>query len=138
MTVQEMIFCMSDLWTTRQLGGAFHSQWRSQGHCFWGGASSERRRHSRGFTPNFYTDLDFWNGLEHNYGGGAVAPLAPPPPLNYATVHNWGYFKPRGDWQENKEGDTFFRFTLAISQRGSAILQAGGGAGLSPSGQTSA
>ena len=46
-------------------------QWRSQGHCF-GGASSERRKHSRGSAPNFYLDLDFSNGLEQNWGG--VAP----------------------------------------------------------------
>ena len=56
-------------------------QWRSQGHCF-GGGSSERRRHSRGSAPNFYTDLDFWNGLEHNWGGGRS-------PLNYATVSRY-------------------------------------------------
>ena len=32
--------------------------------------------------PNFLTDLDFWNGLEHNWGG-AVAPSRHP--LNYVT-----------------------------------------------------
>ena len=31
--------------------------------------------------PNFYTDLDFSNGLEHNWGGGRS------PPLNYATAY---------------------------------------------------
>ena len=35
--------------------------------------------------PNFYMDLDFWNGLEHNWGGSC--PPRPPPP-NYATVDN--------------------------------------------------
>ena len=32
-----------------------------------------------GLPPNFYTDLDFSNGLEHNWGR---------PPLNYATACN--------------------------------------------------
>ena len=32
---------------------------------------------------DFYTDLDFSNGLEHNWGGGHT-----PPPLNYAIVEN--------------------------------------------------
>ena len=36
--------------------------------------------------PKFYTDLDFWNGLEHNWGGNCPPPR--PPPLNYATVDN--------------------------------------------------
>ena len=38
--------------------------------------------------PNFYTDLDFWNGLEHNWGG--VTPLAPPlttPLFIFRTTH---------------------------------------------------
>ena len=47
-----------------------------------GGASCEPQRHSRGSAPNFYTDLDFWNGLEHNSGGGRPRPS----PLNYATA----------------------------------------------------
>ena len=61
-----------------------------------GGEVGERPRHSRGSTPppNFYTDLDFWNGLEHNWG--AVAPL--PPALNYAT------------------GDMGFSLELTVSQ----------------------
>ena len=54
--------------------------WRNEGHCF-GGASSKQRRRSRGSAPHFYTELDFSNGLEHNWGG--VAP--PSPPFNYAT-----------------------------------------------------
>ena len=35
-----------------------------------------------GLPPNFYMDLDFWNGLEHNWGCGRPPspPLAPPPP----------------------------------------------------------
>ena len=53
-------------------------QWRSQGHCFGGGASSEPRKHSRGSAPNFYTDVDFSNGLEPNWRG-----RRPPP-------HPWG------------------------------------------------
>ena len=47
-----------------------------------GGASSKRRRHSRGVCPpNFYTELDFSNGLKHNWGGSRP----PPRPLIYAT-----------------------------------------------------
>ena len=56
-------------------------QWRSQGHCFFlgGGASSKRRRHSGGGPPpNFYSELDFSNGLEHNW---PRPPPPPPPPL---------------------------------------------------------
>ena len=40
-----------------------------------------------GGPPHFYTDLDFSNGLEHNWG--CLAPPPPPhPPLNYTTACN--------------------------------------------------
>ena len=59
-----------------------YGQWRSQGHCFWGGQIASGEGTLGDPPPNFYTDLDFSNGLEHNWGGGgAVAPL------NYVT---WG------------------------------------------------
>ena len=51
-------------------------QWRSQGHCF-GGQVASGEGILGGSAPNFYMELDFSNGLEHNWGGGGE--------LNYAT-----------------------------------------------------
>ena len=66
---------------------------RVPGSLFLGG---KRQRHSRGSAPNFQTDLDFWNGLEHNWGGeGAVAPSLPLP-LTMPLVVSYCWWV--GDW----------------------------------------
>ena len=46
-------------------------QWRSQGHCF-GGQVASGEGILGGSAPNFYMELDFSNGLEHNWGGGTL------------------------------------------------------------------
>ena len=47
---------------------------------FFGGEVAGGKGILGGPPPNFYTELDFWNGLEHIWGGGGGGA-----PLNYAT-----------------------------------------------------
>ena len=49
-------------------------QWRSQGHCFWGGQVASSKGILGGSAPQLLRGLDFSNGLQHNWG-------AIPPPL---------------------------------------------------------
>ena len=53
-------------------------QWHSQGHYFGGGQVASGEGILGGPPPNFYTNLDFWNGLEHNWGGAVAPPLTTP------------------------------------------------------------
>ena len=61
--------------------GKSHSYLSHISHCFWGGQVVSGEGILEGPPPNFYTDLDFWNGLEQNWGGGLATP-SPPPLLN--------------------------------------------------------
>ena len=50
-TVNSRIFLTANNDCIKEFCFSGAKQWRSQAHCFWGGASSERRRHSRGSAP---------------------------------------------------------------------------------------